>query len=146
MPQLILFKGKTKRINVAREIGIEWWDIGTVLLNDENGTIMPAIAKEFRDNAQDINREVFRRWLQGEGIECTWHALLDALSGPCGALAESVREALTVDPEEEATDGEPGKHMHYVMYVHMTHTIVLPSITYTCVTCWKGVCQWEEHK
>ena len=106
MPQLLSFKGKAKRINMAREIGIEWRVVGTVLLDDENGATMPAIAQQFGNNVQDINMEVLSRWLQGKGIDRTWRALLDALREPCRALAESVEEALTV----EATDGEPGEH------------------------------------
>ena len=110
MPQLFSLQFKTKHINVAEEIGVQCRVVGTILLNDENGAIMPAIAQQFGNNVQNINMEVLSRWLQGKGIDCTWQALLGALRGPCRALAESVREALTEDPEEEATDSEPGKH------------------------------------
>ena len=113
MPQLLSFQGKAEAecFNVAQEIGIQWQVVGTILLDDKTGTIMPAIAQQFHSNIQDINMEVLRRWLQGRNISCTWRALLDALRGPCRALADSVREGLTVDPEEEATDRELGKHI-----------------------------------
>ena len=111
MPQLLSFQGKTECFNVAQEIGIQWQVVGTILLDDKNGTLMPAITKEFANNAQDINTEVLRRWIQGNGIDCTWRVLLDALKVPCRALSKRVEEALTVDPKEEATDGETGKYI-----------------------------------
>ena len=109
MPQLLSFQGKTECFDVAQEIGIQWRVIGTILLDDKNGTIMPAIAQQFANNVQDINMEVLSRWIQRKGIECTWRVLLDALRGPCRALAKNVREALTLDPQEAAADSEPGK-------------------------------------
>ena len=123
MPQLLSFQGKTKCFNVAEEIGVQWQVVGTILLNDENGTIIPAIAQQFSNNAQDINMEVLNRWIEGRGVDCTWQALLGALREPCRALYESMREALT----EEATDSESGKHiMQHVfctsMCMYTVHT------------------------
>ena len=105
MPELISFQGTTECINVAQEIGIQWWIVGTTLLDDTKGTIMPAIAHQFGNNALLINMEVLSRWIQGKGIpDCTWRALLKALREPCRALAESMREVLT-------TDDDQGKYM-----------------------------------
>ena len=111
MPELLSFQGKTECFNVAQEIGIQWQVVGTILLDDKNGTIMPAIAEQFGNNVQNINTEILRRWVQGKGTDCTWHVLLDALGGPCRALAESMQEGLAVDSEKEATNSEPGKHI-----------------------------------
>ena len=133
MTELISFRGKTESINVAQEIGIQWWVVGTALLDDKKGTIMPAIAQQFGNNTLLINMEVLSRWVQGKGIpDCTWRALLGALRGPCRALAESMLEALTVDPEEKATDSEPGKHtMQCVTYMCTT----LKTYCHMCI-CW----------
>lgn len=115
LSQLITFQGKSKRINVAQEIGPKWQAVGSVLLDDRDGTIMPTIAQKFGSNAQEINMEVLSRWTRGEGIDCTWHVLLETLRGPCKALYESMREVLT---EEMAPIGDPGKHImqHVVGY------------------------------
>ena len=112
MPQLLSFQGKSKCINMAQEISVQWQIVGTILLDDENGTIMLAIAQQFANNAQDINTEILRRWVQGKGIDCTWHSLLNALSGPCTALAGSVREALK---EEETAESKAGMHIMQCM-------------------------------
>ena len=93
---------------MAQEIGVQWRVVGTVLLDDKNGTIIPALAQQFGNNAHDITMEILSRWMQGKGIECTWHALIDALKKPCKTLAKTMKETLT---EEEATDIEPGKYM-----------------------------------
>ena len=99
---------------MAEEIGVHWRVVGTVLLDDKNAAVMPAIAKQFGNNSEDINMEVLSRWIQGKGIDCTWHALLDALRGPCRTLVKTIREALT---EEEVTDGKPGQYIYIYIYI-----------------------------
>ena len=70
-----------------------------------------AIEEQHRGNVMKINIEILSRWVQGQGIvDRTWHGLLGVLKLHCKELAESVQEALTVDPEEEATDSKPGKY------------------------------------
>ena len=109
MPELMSFQGKTECINIPQEIGLQWRVVGTILLDDKTGNIIPAIARENRDNAFDINYEILARWLQGQGIaDTSWRGLLGVLKVHCPALAESIEEALM----EEATDSEPGKWLH----------------------------------
>ena len=106
MPQLIVFQGKHKIINIAEAIGDQWRVVGISLLNDESGGIVKAVAKEFRGNALDINLETLERWLQGKGMrDRSWRGLLRVLRVHCRALAESVEEALTA---EEAEQGKLG--------------------------------------
>lgn len=106
MPELIGLQGKTERINIAQDIGIHWYMVGTALLDDKRGTIMPALAQQFGNDAQRISTEVLCRWINGRGIaDLTWHGLLDVLKVHCVALAESVEEALTTTVATEAEQG-----------------------------------------
>ena len=106
MPQLIVFQGKDKIINIAEAIGDQWRVVGISLLNDESGDIVKAVAREFRDNALDINLEIIGRWLQGKGIhDRSWRGLLSVLRVHCRALAESVEEALTAEETEQGKLG-----------------------------------------
>ena len=102
MPELTGLKGKSERINIAKEIGVQWWVVGTALLDDKNGTVTPAIAQQYGNNAELINMEILTRWINGKGMaDCTWHGLIGVLKEHCTALAESVEEVLT---EQEVTD------------------------------------------
>ena len=81
--------------------------VGTTLLDDREGTIMPGIQTSCLNDVDQINMKILSRWIQGQGIaDRTWHGLLSVLKLHCKALAASVEEALTV---EEATDMEQGK-------------------------------------
>ena len=102
MPELTGLKGKSERINIAKEIGVQWWVVGIALLDDKNGTVTPAIAQQYGNNAELINMEILTRWINGKGMaDCTWHGLIGVLKEHCTALAESVEEILT---EQEVTD------------------------------------------
>ena len=69
--------------------------VGTTLLDDKDGTIIPAIAQQYANNVELINMEILRRWIQGKGMsDHTWGALLGVLRVHCFSLAESVEEAL----------------------------------------------------
>lgn len=107
MPELIALKVKSKYINIAQQIGANWREVGISLLDDEHGTVVEAIAKQFNNNAKDISTEILQRWVQGQGIDdTTWRGLLRVLKVHCRTLANSIEEALM---EEEATHSEPGK-------------------------------------
>ena len=103
MPQLLTLQGgKDKSINIVEAIGNQWRVVGIVLLNDESGAIVDSIADEFRGNARNINLEILKRWLQGEGLpDRTWRAILGVLRVHCGALADRVEEALTAEEAEK---------------------------------------------
>ena len=106
MPQLLMLQGgNDESINIVKAIGNQWRVVGIVLLNDESGAIVDSIADEFRGNAQNINIEILKCWMRGDGIpDQTWEGLLTVLRVHCRTLAESVEEALTA---EEATDHPP---------------------------------------
>ena len=103
MPEMTALQGRTRDINIVEGIGADWDKVGTALLDDKDGTIIPAIAREHGNNAERINTEILRRWIQGKGIlDYTWMGLLGVLRSMHRiTLADSVEEALTA---EEATD------------------------------------------
>ena len=97
MPELTALQGRTETINIVRRIGVQWAMVGTTLLDDKDGTIIPAIAQQHGNNADRINMDILGRWIRGEGIpDHSWRGLLGALRVHCGeALAQSVQEVLT---------------------------------------------------
>ena len=103
MPEMTALQGRIRAVNIVEGIGAEWDKVGTALLDDKDGTIIPAIAREHGNNAECINTEILRRWIQGKGIpDRTWKGLLCVLrSVRRNTLADDVEEVLT---EEEATD------------------------------------------
>ena len=73
-------KGERKHVSIPSEIGSRYSEFGVFLLNDSTGNIVDSIVKENRGNIADINREIFRRWLTGQGKKpVTWKILADVL-------------------------------------------------------------------
>ena len=75
---------------------MQYVTVGTALLNDRTGAIVPQIAAQFWGNIELINLEILRRWLQGSGMkDCSWGGLLHVLrENGCVALSEEMEEAL----------------------------------------------------
>ena len=107
LPELIKLQGKTRRINVAQEIGAQWCFVGIDLLDDQTGAIVPTLAQQHMNNASLISIDILTRWIQGQGMaDTSWRGLLGVVKIHCPALAESIEEALM---EEEDTDFDSGK-------------------------------------
>jgi hypothetical protein len=68
-------------VNLAEKISTDYEKFGTLLLNDEDGSVINAIVKEHRGRSEDINHAILCRWLQGRGKPrlCTWITLVDVL-------------------------------------------------------------------
>lgn len=80
LPHLLQFPLQHGHINILREIGIHYKDFSIHLLNDGTGAITAAITKQCLAEAYEINHEVFKRWLQGQGKHpVTWKTLVDVL-------------------------------------------------------------------
>ena len=102
MPELTALQGRTQYINIVEGIGVKWMMVGTILLDDKDGAIVPAIAQQCAYKTEFIILEILRRWLQGEGIpDRTWRGLLRVLRMYCRKLAERVEEALTAEEAEQ---------------------------------------------
>jgi hypothetical protein len=68
------------KVNLAERIGTGCEDFSIILLKDNTGDQTKAIVKELRDKAADINKEVFRLWLKGNGLQpVSWATLVGVL-------------------------------------------------------------------
>ena len=77
-------------------VGTHYTNLGLILLDDEDGTIVEAITSQFHENAVKITREILTRWIRGEGIQpVTWKTLIDTLRNiGLTELATSIEQGL----------------------------------------------------
>ena len=73
-------KKKKATFNIAQQVGRSYTKLGTYLLEDNDGAIMPALEDEYSRNAERINTAIFTRWLQGSGKKpVSWSTLIDGM-------------------------------------------------------------------
>ena len=102
MSQLISLQGRTQHVNIVKGIGVKWLMVGTTLLDDEDYTIVPAIAQKHGKDPELINMEILGCWVRGEGMsDRSWRGLLGVLRVHCGALADRVEEILMAEEDEQ---------------------------------------------
>ena len=97
LPQLINFHNRTgERINIMQRVGTQYTDLGLILLNDKDGSIVEQITSEYQLNAVNIMREILKRWIRGEGKQpVTWKTLTDTLTAiGLTELVKSIQESL----------------------------------------------------
>ena len=96
LPELFSFKTSTGSINVIKRIGAHYYVFGTLLLQDNDGAVTPAIRDQYHHNADKINNEILRRWIQGEGRQpVQWSTLIDVLQTiKLSTLAETMEDSL----------------------------------------------------
>ena len=62
------------------QIGVHYWGLGVLLLNDDTGAVTQAIIDQYREDATKINREILQRWIQGRGkLPVEWATLIKVL-------------------------------------------------------------------
>eukprot|EP00731_Ephydatia_muelleri_P005630 Em0002g1806a len=67
-------------VNVIQQIGVNYSKFGILLLNDNNGTIVKALEKQYCQNAEDIIIAIFGKWLEGMGEKpVAWSTLVATL-------------------------------------------------------------------
>ena len=77
MPLLLSFSGN---INIVQQIGTTYTVFGTFLLNDDNQVRVRALARQFGNEANEINMAILQEWLQGSGVKpVTWGKLVEVL-------------------------------------------------------------------
>ena len=54
---------------------------GILLLNDETGAEVRTITTKFHEDADQINLEILRLWIEGKGKPLSWDVLIDVLKG-----------------------------------------------------------------
>ena len=97
LPALLKFPVERGVIKVPQQIGSYYSDFGVFLLNDENGAIVDGITKEHRGNPENINNEILKKWLQGQGRQpVTWKTLIEVLrDSQLTELADEIQRNLS---------------------------------------------------
>ena len=77
LPELIRFKTTSGKLR--EQIGTHYRDLGYLLLNDTKGEVTRSIIKSCGPDVTDIISEIFRLWVQGEGMPVEWATLVEVL-------------------------------------------------------------------
>ena len=95
MTDILCFPFQDSKVNLAREIGIKYFDFGTLLLEDETGAHISALELQHHMNVQSINRHIFQEWFSGDGRQpVSWKTLISVLKDiGLVQLAKSIRDA-----------------------------------------------------
>ena len=68
---------------------------GILLLNDEMGAEVNAIVSKYREDADKINLEILRLWIEGKGKPLSWDMLIDVLKATgLNTLAADMNDGL----------------------------------------------------
>ena len=81
------------QVNIIDRISTKYYKFGTFILEDEYGNKMDAIVEHCREDSYKINRQVLKRWLNGEGkMPVSWATLATELEhAGLGELAREIR-------------------------------------------------------
>ena len=73
---------------------MNYFEFGTLLLEDTTGARISALEEELRHNAQNINRRIFQEWLSGGGRKpVSWETLIAVLEDiEMSELAKSIAD------------------------------------------------------
>ena len=67
-------------VSIPVEIATKYVQFGTFLLDDINGSRVKILADKYHSDAEQINIEILREWLNGRGKQpVTWATLVDVL-------------------------------------------------------------------
>ena len=81
LPELLKFKCVDGRVlNIPEKIAIKYFQFGTFLLNDTDGSRVETVAHKHSNDAERINIEILKQWLTGRGKQpVTWATLVEVL-------------------------------------------------------------------
>ena len=100
LPTLLKFPpqcSKQHYIDILATIGQKYWKFGTLLLQDDTGSIVEAIEHECQKNMEKINFAILQRWISGTGLPVTWDSLVQVLHDiGLNVLADEMYEHLQV--------------------------------------------------
>ena len=66
------------QLTIIQSIGTRYYDLGILLLEDDNGVLVDALTFQHQHNAEAITRAIFQRWITGTGRKpTTWRTLVD---------------------------------------------------------------------
>ena len=74
------FKTRSGNINILKQIGAHYWELGILLLDDDTGADTQAIIEHHHEDATKINIQIFQKWIQGRGkLPVEWSTLVEVL-------------------------------------------------------------------
>ena len=124
MIECIRFQGRERRINIPQEIGINYYQFGLLLLEDDTGTRIQALTHKHMKDAEQINMEVLQQWLAGRGkCPITWKTLSEILQDiELNTLAREI-EAVKCHEDKANGDVPTGGSDNPVQRDQMTSTV-----------------------
>ena len=92
---LLSFPSKKGNINIPQQISTKYLIIGIFLLNDETGTEVSTIISKHNEDAELINLEILKLWIEGKGKPPSWDTLIEVLKKTgLAALASNIKDSL----------------------------------------------------
>ena len=68
------------QLNISRDIATKYFEFGTFLLDDSIGSRVRNLEHQHQRNAEQINTEILRQWVNGSGKKpVTWATLVEVL-------------------------------------------------------------------
>ena len=78
--EMILFPGKEKSFSIPQRVSTKFMQFGILLLDDDMGQRVAAIAHKHRNDCEQINLEILKVWLNGTGRHpVSWRTLISVL-------------------------------------------------------------------
>ena len=92
MAELLHFKTGGHHINIPREIGSKYYNLGTLLLQEHTSAHIEDLEHQYQRNGEEINRHILQEWLAGKGRKpTTWATLVKVLNdNEMGELANKI--------------------------------------------------------
>ena len=82
--------------NIVARSASKYKCIGTILLKDEDGTIVSGLTAS--QQPRDVMHTIFEKWVQ-EDTECSWHKLTQCMRQcELSSLAQEIEEGLQINP------------------------------------------------
>ena len=93
--KLVNLPSKSGNINIAEQIGTNYFLFGVLLLNDKTGVEINAIATKHREDAEQINLQILRLWIGGKGKPLSWDTLINVLKAiGLNTLAGDIQDSI----------------------------------------------------
>ena len=82
-------------INIPEQITTKYFKFGVLLLNDRSGARVKAIESRYHEEAEQINYEILRLWVEGKGKPLRWYELINVLKAiGLDTLASEIKDVL----------------------------------------------------
>ena len=95
-------------MDIVRRVATDYQLIGTLILKDEDGSIVDTIIQTRQRNPIEISNDILRRWISGSGVRpTTWETLVTYLREVgLNSVADDIEEAYSNEPEPETSDDD----------------------------------------